>query len=104
LGLAGDLLQQADHLATYQGVNATQADLRRAVSTAYYALFHLLVEDGGQRWQGGSAPAVTGLERGLDHGPMKNSSVQFKGAQWKDWHGSQQTVPAPPAKSGRDVY
>jgi|GEM_PF-1628274 len=26
---------------------------------------------------------------------MKNSSLQFKGAQWQDWHGSQQTVPPP---------
>ena len=40
MGLAQDLLQQAEHLALYHGVNATQADFRRAVSTAYYALFH----------------------------------------------------------------
>jgi len=44
MGLAQDLLQQADHLATYEGVNPTQAGLRRSVSTAYYALFHLLIE------------------------------------------------------------
>src|SRR5665213_1208267 len=29
---------------------ATQATLRRTVSTAYYALFHLLVEDACQLW------------------------------------------------------
>lgn len=95
MGIAQDLLHQAAHLAVYQGVNATQSDLRRAVSTAYYALFHLLVEDGGTRWHGGSAAAETGLQRALEHGPMKNSSLQFKGAQWQDWHGSQQTVPPP---------
>jgi hypothetical protein len=44
LGIAQDLLEQAEHLATYKGVAATQADLRRAVSTAYYALFHLRVK------------------------------------------------------------
>jgi hypothetical protein len=46
VGLAHDLLQQANHLATYEGANPSQASLRRAVSTAYYALFHLLIEDG----------------------------------------------------------
>ena len=51
------------------------------------------MEDGGQRWLGGSAAAETGAQRALDHGPMKNSSLQFKGAQWLDWHGVQQTVP-----------
>jgi len=52
MGLAQDLLRQANHLATYEGANPSQASLRRAVSTAYYALFHLLIEDAAQRWQG----------------------------------------------------
>ena len=39
MGLAQDLLQQADHLAAYEGVNPSQASLRRSVSTAYYARF-----------------------------------------------------------------
>jgi hypothetical protein len=29
----------------------------------------------------------------MDHGPMKNVSLQFKGGQWRDWHGAAQTVP-----------
>ena len=93
MGITTDLLQQARHLAIYQGVNATQSDLRRAVSTAYYALFHLLVEDCGRRWQGGSASSETGLQRALNHGPMNQCSQQFKGPQWRDWHGSLQLVP-----------
>jgi hypothetical protein len=92
LGLAEDLLQQAHHLATYEGVNPTQAALRRAVSTAYYALFHLLIEDASQRWNG-SAAAATGLERAFNHGQMKNSSLQFDTALWRDWHGTLRTVP-----------
>lgn len=60
MGFGEDLLKQADHLATYEGVKPTQAALRRAVSTAYYALFHLLTEDASQRWNGSSA-AATGL-------------------------------------------
>jgi hypothetical protein len=92
LGLAHDLLQQANHLATYEGANPSQASLRRAVSTAYYALFHLLVEDAGGRWQG-SVEARTGLERALQHGSMEKISRRFRNATWEDWLGNQQPVP-----------
>src|SRR5712692_6430330 len=93
MGLAQDLLRQADHLATYESVKSSQASLRRAVSTAYYALFHLLIEDAALLWQG-SPEARTGLERGFQHGPMKKTSQQFREPGWKDWHGNQQPVPA----------
>ncbi len=66
MGIAQDLLQQAGHLATYEE-NPTQASLRRAVLTAYYALFHLLVQDATLRWQG-SPEARSGLERVLTTG------------------------------------
>ena len=92
MGLAEDLLQQADHLATYQGPNASQASLRRAVSTAYYALFHLLIEEAALRWSG-SPEAQTGLERGFQHGSMKNTSVQFRKQSWRDWHGNERGIP-----------
>jgi len=92
MGLADDLLRQARHLATYEGANPSQASLGRAVSTAYYALFHLLVQDAGTRWQG-SAESRTGFERGFQHGPMKSVSRQFQGATWMDWHGQQRPVP-----------
>jgi uncharacterized protein (UPF0332 family) len=92
VGLAQDLLQQANHLATWEGPNPSQASLRRAVSTAYYALFHLLIEQASLRWQG-SSEAKTGMERGFVHGFMRNASVQFRNATWQDWHGSQQAVP-----------
>ena len=93
MGVAEDLLQQAIHLASYQGAQATQADLRRAVSTSYYALFHLLSQDASQRWQGASPAAEAGLQRAFDHGPMKQCSVQFSGPLWTDWLGSRQPVP-----------
>lgn len=94
MGLAHDLLQLADDLLTYQGGNPSQASLRRSVSTAYYALFHLLVEDAAQRWQG-SPEACTGLQRAFDRGPMKNTSMQLRAATWQDWHANQQVVPRP---------
>ena len=93
MGVAHELLLQAHYLATYQGSGARQVDLRRAISAAYYAMFHLLVEDGGQRWLGGSAAAVTGLQRAFDHGPMKNTSQQYMVQQKLDWHGVPQEVP-----------
>jgi uncharacterized protein (UPF0332 family) len=92
MGLAQDLLQQAEHLATYEGSSPSQASLRRAVSTAYYALFHLLVEDAALLWAG-SPEARTAVERGFQHGLMRNTSVQFRKPAWLDWHGSRQTVP-----------
>ena len=44
--LHGDLLEQAEHLARREKQRPKQASLRRAISTAYYALFHLLVDAG----------------------------------------------------------
>ncbi len=40
-----DLLEQARHLAGRDKTRPRQASLRRAVSTSYYSLFHLLCED-----------------------------------------------------------
>lgn len=92
MGVAEDLLQQANHLATYEGPDPSQVSLRRAVSTAYYALFHLLAEAAALRWNG-SPEARTGMQRGFQHGPMWNISKQFRKQSWQDWHGNQQPVP-----------
>jgi uncharacterized protein (UPF0332 family) len=92
MGIAQDLLQQADHLASYEGANPSQASLRRAVSTAYYALFHLLTEEAALRWSG-SSEARTGMERAFQHGPMRNTSMQFQKKIWEDWHGDRRTIP-----------
>ena len=92
MGIAQDLLRQANHLATYEGNNPTQTSLRRAVSTAYYALFHLLLEHAALRWQG-TPEARHGLQRAFGHGPMKDASLQFRGTSWQDWFGASQKVP-----------
>ena len=42
--LQKDLLEQAHQLAHHEPRRPRQASLRRAVSTAYYAVFHLLVD------------------------------------------------------------
>ena len=45
MSLAADLLEQAGHLALRDAGRPRQASLRRAISTAYYSLFHLVVDD-----------------------------------------------------------
>ena len=45
MSLHDDLLEQAEHLAQRDRTRPKQASLRRAISAAYYALFHLLVRE-----------------------------------------------------------
>jgi len=46
-----DLLEQAQHLAKREPKRPKQASLRRAVSSAYYALFHLLISETVKNWK-----------------------------------------------------
>lgn len=46
-----DLLEQARHLANREPKRPKQASLRRAVSTAYYAIFHLLSIETAKNWK-----------------------------------------------------
>lgn len=45
MSLHADLLEQARHLARRESKRPKQASLRRSIATAYYALFHLLVNE-----------------------------------------------------------
>ena len=51
MAFADDLLKDAHHLAARGGKNPRQSSLQRAVSTAYYALFHLLIGDFVLNWR-----------------------------------------------------
>ncbi|HXB69423.1 MAG TPA: hypothetical protein VNY05_14330 [Candidatus Acidoferrales bacterium] len=66
---AEHLLEQAQHLARREKKRPRQASLRRAVSTAYYALFHLLVSEATRNWKRASQRDV--LARAFDHGKMR---------------------------------
>jgi len=70
MAFADDLLQQADHLANLESGEPKQASLRRAVSTAYYALFHLLIDQAVGNWGVERQRGV--LARTFDHGKMKS--------------------------------
>lgn len=78
MALHNDLLEQAGHLASREPRRPRQASLRRAVSTAYYALFHLLTDEASRRL----APAQPGalrqqIRRGFTHREMQQLCRQF---------------------------
>jgi hypothetical protein len=50
----------------------TQLALRRAVSAAYYAVFHLLIFESTSNW--GNPSLRTSLGRAFEHGTMKTAS------------------------------
>ena len=89
-----DLLEQAKHLANREKKKPRQASLRRAVSTAYYALFHLLIHEATLNWRRTEQRAV--LARFFEHGKMKNACDRQRG-MCKDYFSAQ-----PPPAQGPD--
>jgi uncharacterized protein (UPF0332 family) len=74
------LLQQAAHLATKdKRGNPPQASLRRAISTAYYAVFHLLIHAAATGFARGPERIKLRnlLSRTFDHGEMKSACDWF---------------------------
>jgi hypothetical protein len=81
-----DLFLQARDLATRDPGKPRQVNLRRAVSSAYYALFHALVDDACRLMLGGrhsEAPFRHVLGRALAHGTMKQACTAFAGGTLK---------------------
>ena len=73
MAYADDLLELAKNLAKLEPPNPRQACLRRALSTAYYALFHLLISEATLNW---ARPELRSeLGRFFGHGRMKSASV-----------------------------
>ena len=81
MSLHGDLLQQARLLATHEPRRPKQSSLRRAISTSYYALFHLLVNEAvGLLVAGTDRKSLrNSLSRAFAHGHMKEVAQQFAG-------------------------
>jgi len=75
MAFAEDLLEQAYHLAKREKTKPKQASLRRAVSTSYYALFHLLVGEVVSNWK--RPYQRPKLARIFEHGPMRKASQQL---------------------------
>src|SRR5450759_6029606 len=76
MAFADDLLKDAYHLAARGGKNPRQSSLRRAVSSAYYALFHLLIADFVLNWK--RLDQRVRLGRMFDHRTM--TKHKFQGA------------------------
>lgn len=94
MALHDDLLEQADHLSTRERRRSRQASLRRAVSSAYYALFDLLVAEGARRL----SPAQPSLlrqqiRRAFTHADMHRVCRQF--AAGSPSQGAAQTIRGP---------
>lgn len=78
--LADDFLASARKLVRSSRGRPRQSDLRRAVSTAYYALFHALAQDAANLLTGVGAnrarKAWSQVYRSLEHGFAKNACKQ----------------------------
>ena len=72
-----ELLEEALRAVQLESGDQRQGRLRRAVSTAYYALYHLLIEEAVANW---SRPEQRErLARSFQHKQMKKASVQVGG-------------------------
>ena len=87
MAIPDDLLIQARHLANLEPRRPQQASLRRAVSTAYYALFQLLAAAGAESMTP-SRPAklIYQVRRAYTHADMKRVCARFL-------HGNVQNLP-----------
>lgn len=72
--LTDELLDLATRIADLDGDSPQQASLRRAVSTAYYALFHLLVSEAAANWSQSEFRPLLG--RVFEHGKMKQACTK----------------------------
>lgn len=72
MALHDDLLEQAEHLAGRERRRPKQASLRRAVSSAYYAMFHKLVDESTRRLMPRKPPNLRlQVARAFVHADMK---------------------------------
>lgn len=78
MSLPLDLLALAERIAVLERTRPKQATLRRSVSTAYYALFHLLTSEAVSLIAPNLTPASGRLlQRWFDHADMKRVAGMF---------------------------
>lgn len=79
------LLEVSRDLTVLDKRRPRQASLRRAISSAYYALFHLLIQDATEQLIGGGSAAVgkavrATAARWFTHQKMEEICTQFQGS------------------------
>ena len=80
MSLHDDLIEQAWHLAGREPKRPRQASLRRALSAAYYAVFHLLVSEAAKVVAPASPPGLRfRVQRAFGHSEMKEVCRTFAG-------------------------
>lgn len=78
MSLAEEMLEQARFLASLDPHGPKQANLRRAVSSAYYAVFHLFsAEVSAQIISAGPAGLRQRTQRALSHSSMYKAAESF---------------------------
>lgn len=87
-----DLLNQALQPVHREPGNPKQASLRRAVSTACYALFHLLISEAVANWRRVDLRAA--LSRAFDHSIMKAASNRIQDSRQFPFTGEEPGVVA----------
>lgn len=89
MALHSDLLAQARHLASKEPQRPKQASLRRAASSAYYALFHFLIGKSTRLIVsgGGTDRQVlrNAVSRAFKHAHMASVSRAFSGPNNNAW-------------------
>jgi len=78
IGLAGGLLKTAEKLTSSKGKRPRQSNLRRSISTSYYAVFHALAKNCADALVGTNKKtrpnkAWVEVYRGLSHGVCKTA-------------------------------
>ncbi len=81
MSLHDDLLDQARELKTTDARRPRQVNLRRAVSAAYYALFHLLVAEATRLYVRDNWELAAKLGRTFNHGEMSEATRGFANSQ-----------------------
>jgi uncharacterized protein (UPF0332 family) len=103
VSLPDDLLAQARHLAKLEKKRPKQASLRRAVSAAYYALFHLLSDELVAQFAAKKESRLVRpfMRRALTHTEMMEACTHIKaiGEQQDDFL-KQQAKPKPTPPKG----
>ena len=79
MSLPDDLMEQARHLVNRERRRPRQASLRRSVSAAYYALFHLLIDEAAKLIlpDVASSGPRSQVGRTFGHAEMKKVSQAF---------------------------
>ena len=78
MSLAEELLEHARFLATLDPSTTSQANIRRAVSAAYYAVFHLLAAEVAEQVSPVLPAGLRGrTQRALEHGQMLKVAKAF---------------------------